>query len=190
MSYSDINFSKLSDSELLENYKQTHDKKVIGELYKRYTHLILGMCINFYRDRDDAEDALLQIFEQLMEDLKKHEVNCFKAWLICKVKNYCLNDLRCKDFQNLAMQEFQQFVCTDVSEPDKELIDKKENMLERLHKSIHELNDFQKKCIELYYLQNKSYAQIVAITGYSLKEVKSYLQNGKRNLKLILLNNK
>ena len=48
------------------------------------------------------------------------------------------------------------------------------------------LNPEQKQTVELFYLQEKSYKEIVDQTGFSMNDVKSYIQNGKRNLKIML----
>ena len=181
-------FSSFSDSELVEKYKATDDKTFVGELYKRYIHLVLAMCIHFFDDKEEAEDAVLQIFEKLFTDLKHHEVNCFKAWLICVVRNYCLQELKHKENVLGYQMEYHYVINQEDYEQDKEVQENEDEKLKRLEKSLQELSEFQKRCVELYYLRHKSYAQIVETTGYSLKEVKSYLQNGKRKLKLLLQN--
>jgi len=183
-------FSSFSESELVQMYKKTANKVIVGELYKRYTHLVLGMCIHFYDDREIAEDAVLSIFEKLFNDLKVHEVNCFKAWLIFVVKNYCLNDLRHQEHVLDYLKDYHYFINQEDTDTEVAVHKNEEQQLKQLEKALPQLNEFQKNCIELYYLKNKSYLQIVETTGYSLKEVKSYLQNGKRNLKILLQNSK
>lgn len=186
MSYSKTNFSELTDNELMMEYKATGDKLFVGELYKRYSHLVLGMCINYFKDKDQAKDAVITIFEKLFVELKNHEVNCFKAWLIFIVKNYCLNALKKQQTQLNRDLEYHYTVNIPLVQPEKEEMEEEDEQLKKLEKALLELNDFQKKCIEMYYYQKMSYSQIVMVTGYSMKEVKSYLQNGKRNLKLLL----
>ena len=190
MSYSNTNISCLSDAELITEYKKTSDKLFVGELYKRYSHLVLGMCINYFRDKHEANDAVLSIFEKLFVDLKKHEVNCFKAWLILIVKNYCMNVINIKNRQINRQIEYHYEVNLSSEQSEKEELEEEDKQLKKLEKALHELNDFQKKCIEMHYYNKMSYKQIVATTGYSMKAVKSYLQNGKRKLKLLLLNSK
>ncbi len=182
--------TSFSDSELVEKYRETSDKTMVGELYKRYTHLVLAMCIHFYDDKEEAEDAVLHIFEKLFTDLKHHEVNCFKAWLVCVARNYCLSDLRHKEYILEHQMDYHYFINQENSEEDTLAKKTTEERLKLIEKSLQELNEFQKRCIELYYLRHQSYAQIVETTGYSMKEVKSYLQNGKRKLKVMLLGNK
>ena len=94
MSYPTSIHSHLTDNELVKQYKATADKIYVGELYKRYTHLVLGMCINYFKDKDVAKDITLQIFEKLFDELKKREVENFKAWLTFVVRNYFISELR------------------------------------------------------------------------------------------------
>lgn len=175
----------MSDNELIAQYKKSQDKLFVGELYKRYAHLVLGMCIQYFKDKDTAKDMVLQIFEKLFEELRKREVENFKAWLTFVVRNYCISELRKIQTQQSRSAGYEISVQTAaISMGDDE--EKTEMQIRQLETALNELNPFQKKCIELFYYKNMSYAQIVEITGYSVNEVKSYIQNGKRNLKLLL----
>ena len=173
-----------SDSQLINNFLESGDNVFVGELYKRYGHLVLGLCIKYLKDKDEAEDAVMTIFGQLLNDLKKHKVEYFKSWLYTYSKNYCLMQLRKK--QNQLKKEL------DVKENEIFLMDynniehlnEKEQQISLMQSALNELNKEQKECLELFYLSNKSYTEIVTITGYNSNEVKSHIQNGKRNLKL------
>ena len=189
MSFSNTNIGQLSDKDLVLLYKTTHDKQMVGELYKRYAHLVFGMCLNYFKDRDDAKDIVLQIFEKLFEELKKREVENFKAWLTFVVRNYCISEIRKINTQVNRSLGYEYEVKQQVFVMDAEDAKEKENSFEKLENALNNLNPFQKKCIELFYFKNMSYTQIVEITGYSVNEVKSYIQNGKRNLKLLILKN-
>ena len=186
MSFPTPNYSQLTDNQLVQQYKASADKRLVGELYKRYTHLVLGMCIYYFKDRDVAKDMVLQIFEKLFVELKKREVENFKGWLTFVVRNYCISELRKMQAQLNRDLEYQYEVKMQSVEVDKEEVEEEEQKLEQLEKALEALNPFQKKCIELFYLKNMSYIQIVEMTGYSVNEVKSYIQNGKRNLKMIM----
>ena len=190
MSFYTSTYSHLTDNELVKQYKATADKQLVGELYKRYTHLVLGMCIFYFKDKDVAKDIVLQIFEKLFEELKKREVENFKGWLTFVVRNYCISELRKMQAQLNRDLEYQYEVKMQSVEVDKEEAEEEEQKLEQLEKALETLNPFQKKCIELFYLKNMSYIQIVELTGYSVNEVKSYIQNGKRNLKMIMTETK
>jgi len=175
----------MSDKELIAQYKISHDKQFVGELYKRYSHLVLGMCIHYFKDKDTAKDLVLQIFEKLFEELKKREVENFKAWLTFVVRNHCISEIRKMQTQQSRAADYEITVQT-ASLHMEEDEQQTEKQIVKLETALNGLNPFQKKCIELFYYKNMSYAQIVEITGYSVNEVKSYIQNGKRNLKLML----
>jgi RNA polymerase sigma factor (sigma-70 family) len=186
MSYSTSSYNHLTDNELVQHYKATTDKVFVGELYKRYTHLVLGMCINYFKDRDVAKDMVLQIFEKLFDELKKREVENFKAWLTFVVRNFCISELRKMQTEQNRNIEYQyELKCQAIEDEKQKQVDG-EQKIEALEKAMERLHPFQKKCIELFYLKNMSYLQIVELTGYSVNEVKSYIQNGKRNLKMII----
>ncbi len=137
----------------------------------------------------DAEDATMQIFEHLIKELKKHNIQAFRPWLHTVVKNHCMMKFRKEASDGKKREQWekdsQQVVESASSEHLKEAEDK-EFILQNLHEGIGELKEEQRTCIELFYMKNCSYAEITAITGYSTSEVKSYIQNGKRNLKNII----
>ncbi len=177
-------YKDYSDNELINIFLQQDDKNCIGELYTRYGHLVLGLCFKYYKNRDESEDAVMGIFGQLLTDLKKHKVQFFKSWLYTYSKNYCLMALRKKQAQlkkELDIKENEIFLMDYNSV---EHLNEKEQQINLMHMAINELNKEQKWCIELFYLHQKSYNEIVQITGYSSNEVKSHIQNGKRNLKI------
>lgn len=182
--------SEVADQELIKKYLASDDSYYIGELFQRYTHLIFGVCMKYLKAEAESEDAAMEIFEKLLTDLKHHKVENFKSWLYSVTKNHCLMKLR-KQKQltekerslNLFDQEFVEF--PEVLHLNNTLV--KETQLNNLGKSIAMLSEEQRQCVELFYLQEKCYKEVVEITNYSLKEVKSYIQNGKRNLKKLLI---
>jgi RNA polymerase sigma-70 factor (ECF subfamily) len=179
-----------SDLELVARYKQSGEIHYVGVLFQRYTHLILGLCLKYFKNEDDSQDAVMDIFEQITVALLKHEVANFKSWLHTLTRNHCLMKLR--------KPEVKRMITKDVSEVDENLFmekaedehlineDEREAQLRHLPAALSQLNAEQKICIELFYLQSKSYQEVAEATGYNLNQVKSYIQNGKRNLKIIL----
>jgi RNA polymerase sigma factor (sigma-70 family) len=180
--------SSLSDEELISSYHSTGDKAFVGELYIRYAHLMYGVCLKYYRDQEKGRDAVLQIFEKLFESLQKHTPENVKTWLMFVARNYCISDLRKMKVHAEKHSRYEK----DEEEPlmpEEDVLHEKvikEQRLQRLEDAISALGDEQKTCIELFYLKDKSYKEICDITGMSEKQVKSHIQNGKRNLKLIL----
>ena len=181
------NFSNLPDGELVEMYRHSHDVKYVGHLYLKYTHLILGLCLKYFKDEHKANDALMAIFEQIVHDLKKHNVTNFKSWLYTLSKNYCLQELRKNNSDFKKKDNYEVFLTNSVeNDPEFHLLEKqqKEALLIKLEKSLPLLKDKQEKCLRAFYLESKSYQQIAEENNLSLKEVKSNIQNGKRNLKI------
>lgn len=184
---------KLSDTELIEKYRTSGDKHYVGVLYKRYTHLVFGSCMKYFKNHDDSEDAVVMIFEKMMSDLLRHEVTHFKSWLYQVTRNHCLMELRKRITRDKNFRDFekdaQNFVETENNphlDSEREVKVQREETYDALEKAIEELKPEQKECIDLFYLQEMSYKEIADKTCFSLKEVKSHIQNGKRNLRKLL----
>lgn len=179
-------YNNYSDNEIINTFLEKGDNFFIGILYERYGHLVLGLSIKYLKNKDEAKDATIQIFANLISDLKKYKIEFFKSWLYVYSKNYCLMQLRKR--QSLLKKELELkesiHLIMDFSNVDH--LKEKENQILILEKAIDLLNIEQKRCIDLFYLKNKSYNEIIEITGYSNNEVKSYIQNGKRNLKITM----
>lgn len=167
------------------------DNNFIGILYQRYGHLVLGLCIKYLKNKDEAEDATVQIFSNLIQDLTKYKIEFFKSWLYVYSKNFCLMELRKRQSALKKELELKENVHLIMDFSNQEHLKERENQIVMMEKAVETLNEEQKKCINLFYLKNKSYQEIVEMTGYTANEVKTYIQNGKRNLKLkmeILMN--
>lgn len=177
-------YTNYTDNELVNIFSETGDNRFVGILYQRYGHLVLGLSIKYLKNKDEAQDAVIQIFANLIKDLKKHKIEYFKSWLYVYSKNFCLMELRKRQStlkKELELRDNPHLVM-DISDP--EHLKEKEKQITTMETAIGLLNKEQKICIELFYLQNKSYIEIMDMTGYSNNDVKSYIQNGKRNLKL------
>lgn len=188
-----------SDSELILKFRDTRDNAIVGELFQRYTHLVFGVCMKYLKDEDEAKDGVMQIFEKILTDLHRHNVDNFKGWLYMVAKNHCMMYFRSKKTHvELPLELTENGLDDDVSSVPNVNIpvelasdlhhngEDKEKQLTLMESSIKELKEEQRTCIELFYLQEKSYEEVAKMTGYSMKEVKSYIQNGKRNLKIIM----
>lgn len=182
---------QLSDLDIISGYKKDRDPEWIGILFDRYIHLVFGVCMKYLKNEDDSKDAVMQIFEKLLSDLLKYRVNNFKTWLYALTKNHCLMQLRKTTVVKTSGEEELRKINHSVVESFLDLHPSNEKdmdkMLEKLANGITKLSEEQSRCIELMYLKEKSYKEIVSMTGYNLKQVKSYIQNGKRNLKKLLL---
>jgi RNA polymerase sigma-70 factor (ECF subfamily) len=176
-------YRKLSDEEVIHRYVHRHEAQAMNCLYERYAHLVLGVCFKYLKDAESAKDATQQIFIKLLEDLKRFEITRFKSWLMQVTRNHCLMHLRHSlpvTNNTIALPENMEFEEESHHMPEREVL------LNELEAAVAGLNEAQKVCITLFYLQKMTYASIAASTGYSIADVKSHIQNGRRNLKLKL----
>jgi RNA polymerase sigma factor (sigma-70 family) len=179
--------AKMTDAELILEIKSGKSRLALGELYKRYSHLIFGLGLKYLKNKMEAEDILMQLFEKLEAKIVKSDIKNLKNWLYTVTKNECLMKLR--KTNNLSSEiESALLYKEDNSNNLLEEVIVKEQQIEKLELAITQLKDVQQICIELFYIKGKCYDEVVLETGYDLKKVKSYIQNGKRNLKLILEN--
>jgi len=188
----EMDIKSFSDEELILRYKDTPDNHIISELFERYTHLMFGVCMKYLKNEEESKDAVMQVFEQLFTKLKTQEIQNFKSWIYTVAKNFCLMKIRHEQSIRKHKDEYTANLQQEIMESTEffHLLDKEEinDKVPKLQKGIEQLKTDQRRCIELLYLQDKSYKEVADITGYSMKQVKSYIQNGKRNLKIILEN--
>jgi len=183
---------RLSDEELISLYCKSKNGDLVAELFERYTHLVYAICLGYLHDREVCKDSVMEIFESLFEKLLTHEVNNFKNWLYSVTKNYCLMYLRknavSTKIKGILLEEMQREKEEEhnVSAYEIEMLRQADE--QAVNNAVDQLNDEQHTCIHLLYHEEKSYREISDRTGYSIAEVKSYIQNGKRNLKNILIN--
>jgi len=175
----------MTDAALLENYYHDGNNECIGALMQRYTLLLYGVCMKYLKDEEAAKDAVQQVFLKAIAELQKYQVTYFKSWLYMVARNYCLMQLR--DRGKVPLPVTEKMMMTGPDETDDLLRHRdKDTALEMMEESLKELSNEQRTCVTLFYLQKKSYNEIADITGYTTMQVKSYIQNGKRNLKIII----
>jgi len=181
------NIANLTDEDLIDLIKKGNNRLALGELYKRYAHLMFGVGLKYLKNQTDAEDLVMGIFENLVTKIAKSNINHLKNWLYTVTKNECLMKLRKKKVLTNDVESALIFKA-DKSQESLEEYFTNEQKYKVLEQAISKLKDVQQKCIELFYLKNKCYDEVAIETGFEVKKVKSYIQNGKRNLKLILEN--
>ncbi len=179
-----ISHNSLTDKELVALYKESGDMAVLGELYQRYMELVYGVCLKYYKEPETAKDSVMQIFEELVSKLKKHEVENFRAWLHQVAKNHCLMQLRTP--KNLKTVEFKTEVMQSGEEVHLNGVLEKEENFKKLEYCLGTLTDEQREAVKLFYLDGKCYNEIVELTGKDWNQVRSFIQNGRRNLKLCM----
>lgn len=178
-------YNSLSDEELILYYKKEQAKFCIDLFYNRYGHLLLSIAVKYMKNKEDAEDVVMNLFENLGNKLVKHEIKNFKSWLHTTLKNECLMQLRkVKNLSHSISIDELKMVSEEIEESDFHLI--KEYQLIELEALLTNLKAEQRTCIELFYLESKSYLEIADQLNISLNSVKSAIQNGKRKLKINL----
>ena len=178
-------YTRWSDDELLKQFVETSNQDLLGQLYSRYIPLVYGLCLKYLRQTEDAEDAVNNIYEELTLKIHKYQVENFKTWLYSVAKNHCLQTLRKE--KNRIFEEFD----TQIMESDEfeHLLDVDEDKQKEdaLNFCLTTLPEEQRQCVVHFFFEDCSYADIVEKTGFALNKVKSYIQNGKRNLKICIL---
>ncbi len=175
----------------IATYRATGDLAVLGELYEQHMDLVYAVCFNYLRDEDEAKDAVMNLFEQLVTDLRKHDVQQFGPWLHSVARNYCLMQLRKNQAHPKATlvtgtgSDLDDDPIMRISEDDSDLLTLEED-LTTMEACLQTLPPEQKTCLTLFYLEKKTYTEVADLTGYDLKQVKSYLQNGRRKLKICM----
>ena len=177
-------FQHITDQELLERYYEEHKNEWLGILLERYTLLLFGVCMKYMKDEEDARDCVQQIFVKVITELPRYRVEYFKAWIYTIARNYCLMRLRDSHGRQTSLSDSMLAAWDD--EGGKSRFLEKEKLLQWMDEALDELGKEQKLCVTLFYLEKRSYQEIAATTGFTLMQVKSYIQNGKRNLRLMI----
>jgi RNA polymerase sigma factor (sigma-70 family) len=177
-------YDHVSDQELLAKFYADHNNEWLGILLQRYTLLLLGVCMKYLKNEEEAKDSVQQVFLKAIQELQKYKVEYFKSWLYMVAKNYCLMKLR--DRQGKIPTELDTQSIPAPEDTDKTKLQETDHTLDVMESALKELNTEQQQCVTLFYLQKQSYSQISEATGFTMLQVKSYIQNGKRNLKILI----
>ena len=179
-----ISSNGVSDADLVEQYRQSGSLSVLGDLYNRYMEMVYGVCLKYLKEPENAQDSVMSIFEELITKLQKHHVDNFKSWLYTLAKNHCLMRLRAEKKASTAK------INDDLMQSEEtghlqDVLDREENF-KQLEYCMSQLASDQRKVIELFYLQGKCYNEITIETGLEWNNVRSFIQNGRRNLKICM----
>jgi RNA polymerase sigma-70 factor (ECF subfamily) len=186
-------YSFIPDEELVIRYKKKKDIGVLGELYKRYMYMVYGVCMKYLKNRDDSQDAVMQIFEVLVNDVVRFDIKNFKSWLFVVARNHCLMKLRKETRERnrhdaLYQEKFMEStaIVHPLDEDNEDM--QKDELQERLKYCLDRLKTEQRRCVEMFYYSHLCYREIAAEMNIEEQKVKSHIQNGKRNLKICIEN--
>lgn len=174
----------ITDTELLNRFYADHNNEWLGILLERYTMLLLGVSMKYLKHEEEAKDAVQQVFFKAINELHKYKVAYFKSWIYMIAKNHCLMKLRDKGRFSAEIND--NTLATPAEPEGKNIHIEKDKTLDNLAAALQQLNEEQKQCVTLFYLEKKSYQEISEQSNFSIMQVKSHIQNGKRNLKIIM----
>lgn len=184
------NLTKLADDELLQSLTKDNYGDIVNEIFNRYSHILYGVCYKYLKNTEESKDAVQSIFEKIFIDLSNHTVKNLKSWLFVVAKNYCLMHIRKRqlDLKELTPESTTNVLYKLYQEELGQKIDDEvaEDQISKMLALMEKLSSQQGICLSLMYLENKSYKEIADITGFGMNEVKSHIQNGKRNLRKLL----
>jgi RNA polymerase sigma factor (sigma-70 family) len=174
----------ITDQELLDHYYAEGNNEWLGILLQRYTLLLLGVCMKYLKNEEEAKDCVQQIFMKIITELPKYKVEYFKSWIYTIARNHCLMKLRDRHSPPAALTDNMLAAWDEDAGKNKHL--EKDQLLELMSEALEELGKEQKVCVILFYLDKRSYQEIADSTSFTLMQVKSHIQNGKRNIKLLM----
>jgi RNA polymerase sigma-70 factor (ECF subfamily) len=178
-------YKHITDQQLLENFYTDRDNEWLGILLTRYTLLLLGVCMKYLKNEEEAKDCVQQIFLKAITELHKYRVDYFKSWIYMVAKNHCLMKIRDRHGK-MPVELTERYASAAVEETHEKDLLQNDYTIALMTEALKELSSEQQQCVTLFYLQKKSYQEISEETGFSMMQVKSYIQNGKRNLRLLI----
>jgi RNA polymerase sigma factor (sigma-70 family) len=178
-------YNHLTDQQLLAQFNTDHDNEWLGILLQRYTLLLLGVCMKYLKNEEEARDCVQQVFLKAITELHKYKVDYFKSWIYMVAKNHCLMKLRDRQGK-IPVELGERHLGKEDESADRQALLENDHTIELMTEALNELNKEQQQCVTLFYLQRKSYQEISEQTGFNMMQVKSHIQNGKRNLRLLI----
>lgn len=184
--------ASLPDADLIKQFQRDQQRICVSVLYRRYEHLVYGNAAQYFPDHNDRQDIVGEVFEKVMRKLPTTQVESFSSWLFVMTRNVCISRLRKRPPEQSSSDNWEEVekksgqfmenaaVTRLMNEGDPE------RQLTLLRQALAELNGEQRQCVQLFFLEEKSYREIAELTAFPIKKVKSMLQNGKRNLRIQL----
>lgn len=174
-------YGHIDETTLLARFRADGNTDWLGIILERFTLVLFGVCMKYLKDEEQAKDAVQQVFLKALSEVPKYEIDNIGGWLYQVARNHCLSFLRSK--KNYTSDEPLKYVPQPEEVPLSLLLEKEKN-IDKMREALLDLKEEQRQCVASFYLDKKSYAQISSETGLDIKQVKSNIQNGKRNLRL------
>jgi RNA polymerase sigma-70 factor (ECF subfamily) len=171
-------FAIYSDEDLM-SYLSSGEELAFDELYARYGKRLLGYFIRMLNfDKNDAEDALQDLFLKIAESPEKFDRSrSFKTWIFSVASNYCKNYYR---HRKVVMDSGEELLYTEGQTNGNffaEISGRLDGLQfrEMLEEALNELPPAKKEAFILKYQEEKSISEIAFIQGCPEGSVKSRL---------------
>lgn len=170
-----------SDEDLVRLLREGH-RSALADLWDRYAQLLYGVGMKYLKDPEQSKDEVVELFAGLKELVQKHEVKAFRPWLHTVMRNRCLQALR----KVRPTTELPSELLRATEDHDNSEAMIHEATLQALEQAIEQLAPDQRACITAFHLERYTYQEVAERTGFAVEQVRSHLQNGRRNLRIIL----
>ena len=172
---------ELSVAELVERYRAARDADDFAELYRRLRRRVFGAALRVVDDAGTAEELCHDAFVRAYARFPSFRGGEFAAWVCRIASNLALNALRRRRAALRLEAEVENPPATAGVE--RRMISRQQ--VEIAGEILAGLRPEQRRVFVLRQLEGRSHPEISALTGYSAGEVRSYLQNARRNFALL-----
>jgi RNA polymerase sigma factor (sigma-70 family) len=176
-------YKHIDEASLMAKFRADGNTEWLGIILERFTLVLFGVCMKYLKEEEAAKDAVQQVFLKALSEIPKYEIENVGGWLYQVARNHCLSLLRSK--KEYGSEEPLKYIAQPEEVPLSLLLEKEKN-IDKMKEALLAIKEEQRVCVAAFYLDKKSYAQISEETGWDIKQVKSNIQNGKRNLRLKL----
>ncbi len=166
-----------TDFELLDRFRRHGDRAAFERIVARHRPWLHRVCARLLRSDEAARDATQDVFARVLNRLDTFRGDNFPGWLKAIAVNCCLNTID-RDKRWAPLEAAGEAPAADLG-PELQLLRLEEGV--RARHLIARLPERQKIVFCLKYIDDCSYQEIERLTGFSNKEVKSFLQNARRN---------
>ena len=166
-------------------------QSAFSQLLDDYQQKVFGTCISFIPNKEDAEDVAQEVFLEVFKSIHKFKGDSkLSTWIYKIATNKCLEFIRKKNtkkrfafMQTIMGNEIpldKTSYFTEVNHPGILLENKEKSAI--IFKAINTLPESQRVIFTLAKIDDKSYQEIVEITGKSLSSVESLMFRAKKGL--------
>ena len=166
----------ISEDELIKRCKQ-QDQMAQKELFDRFAGKMMGICLRYSKNQDDAKDLLQEGFFKVLVKIKTFKGQSkLETWMTRVFINLALNSFR-KARHKYHHVELHDNIEADETETEVEEADPK-----RVLDAVQQLPEIYRIVINLYAIDGLSHKEIAGMLGISEGSSKSRLSRGRKLL--------